>query len=63
MSDRDSVVERRAPPDRFSGIEALSTGGHGLKIFRLKTGRYINLAHKLSQATPVMYCRSWVTSR
>ena len=48
MSDRDSVVERRAPPDRFSGIEALCDRGSRIEDFPAENRALVNLAHQLA---------------
>lgn len=48
MSDRDSVVERRAPPDRFSGIEALCDRGSRIEDFPAENRALVNLAHELA---------------
>ena len=48
MSDRDSVVERGAPPDRFSGIEALCDRGSRIEDFPAENRALANLAHELA---------------
>ena len=48
MSDRDSVAELGAPPDRFSGIEALSRRASRVEDFKAENRALTILAHELA---------------
>ena len=48
MSERDSVAERGAPPDRFSGIEALSRRASRVEDFKAENRALTILAHELA---------------
>lgn len=48
MSDRDPVAERGTPPDRFSGIEALSRRASRVEDFKAENRALTMLAHELA---------------
>ena len=62
MSDRDSVAERRAPPDRFSGIEALCDRGSRIEDFKAENRALVILAHELASNPRNVLPRSWPRS-